>query len=209
MNSIGSVSSSAIAIVLLFFPCEHLHTFDRFIVGFLLCWLARSLRLEWRERSIYRRARLRGTNLAPMYESSLPFGISIAHQRLRMTRSGQPGDVLELFKDFPQKTQVIRTRTFGVETILTLSHLDAKHVLSTGFSKWGKSQNFKESFRPLLGDGIFASDQRSLWSWHRSLARPHFVRERVADVEACQEHASRLVMWLQATDQPVEIQDGM
>lgn len=195
---------------------------DRLVV-FCLSWtIARVVRLRFEERELQRRATSRGAVLAPLAHSQLPFGLSVILARMRMIQSGSPGDVLEQFKIDQSGTfksdrssskalhKVIRVRTMGTQTIWTLDHEDAKYLLSTGFENFGKSPSFKAGFRRLLGDGVFASDQRGLWAWHRSLTRPHFVRDRIADVVAMEEHSRRVASWLEAqTDlgKSVDIQD--
>ncbi|KAG0148850.1 hypothetical protein CROQUDRAFT_669713 [Cronartium quercuum f. sp. fusiforme G11] len=181
----------------------------RTMVFCLLFWLTRELRTGIREYLLGRQAHAQGARLAPQVYSALPFGFSIVRQRSRAFQSGTPDDSVAQFRKFPS-IQVIRTREFGKETIHTLSHLDAKHVLTSGFSKWGKPPNFMTSFEPLLGAGIFASDQKGPWSWHRALTRPHFAQQRVGDVDAIEEHAARVVVWLEKkaeTQEMVDIQD--
>lgn len=190
---------------------------DRLVV-FCLSWpIAREIRLRLQQRELRARAAQRGAVLAPLVFSRLPFGLSVLLTRLRMIYSGSPGDVMDLFTtrvaqpiNSDQPTKVIRTRVMGVETIWTIDHDDAKYFLSTGFGNFGKSPFFKAGFRRLLGDGVFASDQRGLWAWHRSLTRPHFVRDRIADVVAMEEHSRRVATWLSAqTDlgKSVDVQD--
>nr|AHK06535.1 putative cytochrome P450 [Puccinia horiana] len=190
---------------------------DRLVV-FCLSWpIAREIRLRLQQRELGARASSRGAVLAPLVVSRLPFGLSVLLTRLRMIYSGSPGDVMDLFTNrvaqptnSDKPTKVIRTRVMGVETIWTIDHDDAKYFLSTGFVNFGKSPFFKAGFRRLLGDGVFASDQRGLWAWHRSLTRPHFVRDRIADVVAMEEHSRRVASWLSAqTDlgKSVDVQD--
>ncbi|OAV90036.1 hypothetical protein PTTG_06619 [Puccinia triticina 1-1 BBBD Race 1] len=191
--------------------------FDRLVV-FCLSWpIAREVRLRLEQRDLRARASSRGAVLAPLVSSRLPFGLSVLLTRLRMIHSGSPGDVLDLFKtgvaqplNPDRPTKVFRSRVMGVETIWTMDHDDAKYFLSTGFGNFGKSPLFKAGFRRLLGDGVFASDQRGLWAWHRSLTRPHFVRERIADVVAMEEHSQRVATWLSTQTElgkSVDIQD--
>lgn len=185
---------------------------SRTIIFGLLLWSARTVRVSVQEYLNTRRARDWGARLAPQVHSTLPFGISIILKRARAFESGTPDDSVEQFRKFSPDTQVIRTREFGRETIHTLSHLDAKHVLTTGFANWGKPPNFMAAFEPLLGTGVFASDQRGLWSWHRALTRPHFAQQRVADVDAIEEHAARVVAWLEKkaeAQEMTDVQDGM
>lgn len=201
---------------------------DRLIV-FCLSWpLARELRLRWQERALARAAASRGAVLAPLVPSRLPFGLSIFLARIRTIRSGSPNDIMLFFNSSsipPPSTdtstqnnpsscspspKVIRTRVMGSHSIWTLDHNDAKYLLSTAFGNFGKSPFFKSGFRRLLGDGVFASDQRGLWAWHRNLTRPHFVRERIADLVAIEEHAKRVANWLACqADQhkTVDVQD--
>lgn len=183
--------------------------FTRFILFIILISLTRQIRLRIRLYQLNQRASARHARLAPETPSGLPFGLSIVFERLRSLSNGTPNDLHQLFRHHPAHTQVIRTRALGIEIVTTLSHLDAKHILTSGFPKWGKSPHFKEAFQPLLGDGVFTSDQRGLWSWHRAITRPHFARERIANVEAVQEHSARVISWLEhRSQQPVEIQQG-
>lgn len=160
-----------------------------------------------------RRARACSARLAPRAYSRLPFGISFLLDRINIIATGTPSDIRGLFskeRGISPGTQVLRTRSLGIEMIHTLSHLDAKHVLTTGFEKWGKVPDSVEGFRPILGDGVFSSDQRGLWSWHRSLIRPHFSRKRISDFDACEEHIHRVVTWLKEkseVDEGADIQD--
>ncbi|EGG02922.1 cytochrome P450 monooxygenase [Melampsora larici-populina 98AG31] len=182
------------------------------LISFL--WLIRELRLELREYKIGRRARACNARLAPKAYSPLPFGISYVLDRTNLIATGTISDLRHPFsraRGISPGTQVIRTHYLGIEMIHTLSHLDAKHVLTTGFQKWGKSPDAVEGFQPLLGDGVFSSDQRGLWSWHRSLIRPHFTRKRVSDLDASEEHIHRVVKWLKnktEVDEGADIQDG-
>lgn len=211
IDQISWISSVLIPIQLIitFLPNSN-HFIQTFILSCLLC-LSREFRLRARELWLQRRAKASHARLAPHAPSFLPFGLSLIQHRLRSLTSGKPSDNLDLFQSFPNPTSIIRTRALGIESIITLSHLDAKYLLSTGFQNWGKSPHFKQAFEPLLGDGVFASDQRGLWAWHRALTRPHFARERIADVHAIEEHSTRIVNWLEkkAHDQTlVDLQDG-
>ncbi|KAG0142449.1 hypothetical protein CROQUDRAFT_50276 [Cronartium quercuum f. sp. fusiforme G11] len=201
------------ALITTFLPSNLLSPgiFSKFIFFSLLLWLGREIRLNIREWILRKRAKAWGGKLAPRVNSNLPFGISLILHRLKQLSIGTPQSAIEFFNEFPIGTQVIRTRHLGTETILTKSHLDAKHILtSPGFTNWGKSLHLKQAFKPLLGDGVFASDQRGLWSWHRALTRPHFAKERIADVKASEEHADRVVEWLEKkamAHEAIDIQD--
>ncbi|KAG0145318.1 hypothetical protein CROQUDRAFT_45993 [Cronartium quercuum f. sp. fusiforme G11] len=173
-----------------------------------LFFITRKIRLGIREYLIDRRARAVNARLAPRVDSALPFGLFFVWRRLLMYSTGVPGDAVANFRNFPEGTQVIRTREIGFDVIHTLSHLDAKHVLTTGFEKWGKAPPFVEAFKPLLGEGVFLSDQRGLWEWHRALTRPHFLRERgVANVKVIEEHMERVLVWLEKKAEAQEVVD--
>lgn len=181
------------------------------IIGLvLLLWFVREVRLQIREFLIGRRARARGARLAPRAYSSLPFGLSFVFLRLRSLASGTPSDVIKNFYKIPGlhgRAQVIRTRHFGMEMIQSLSHQDARYMLTTNFDNWGKLPDFIDSFQYFLGEGVFSSDQRGLWSWHRSLTRPHFTRDRVSEMHACEEHIPRVITWLEKRSEAVEAVD--
>ncbi|KAG0141972.1 hypothetical protein CROQUDRAFT_50960 [Cronartium quercuum f. sp. fusiforme G11] len=185
---------------------------SKIIVLGLLLWLGREIRIELQEYLNGRRARARGAWLAPRVHSKLPFGLSTILRQLRTVKTGTPGHAGNIFDKFPTGTQVIRRRELGNEIFITRNHLDANYVLTTAFARWGKSPRFKKAFSELLGEGIFTSDQRGLWSWHRALTRSEFTHERTANstLNHVEEHASRIVVWLdqQASAQKtVNIQD--
>lgn len=181
------------------------------LFAFLL-WLGRETRLWIREALLERRAKALGAVLAPTVYSRLPFGLSHVQQRLNVISKGTPLTAIEPFKAFSPSSNVIRFRYLGIDTIYTNSHLDAKYILTTSFEKWGKSNQLKQAFKPLLGEGVFATDQRGIWFDHRNLTRPHFNRERVSDVvNVCLDHSNRIVSWLEDKSkigQAVDIQDS-
>ncbi|EGG03014.1 uncharacterized protein MELLADRAFT_117454 [Melampsora larici-populina 98AG31] len=183
------------------------------IILILSIYLIIEIKSKYKEYQNQKKAKSLNSKLAPLVTSSLPFGLSFLKHRLHSIKNGNPSDSLDHHHSFTktQPIKVIRFKLFSsLEFIQTYSHLDVKYILSNNFQNWGKSNHFMEAFNPLLGEGVFSSDQRSLWSWHRSLSKPHFSKQRVSDVNACEEHVARLITWIELqnmSDHPVDVQD--
>ncbi|EGG03624.1 cytochrome P450 protein [Melampsora larici-populina 98AG31] len=160
--------------------------FDSFLTHWVLLvlfiYVVHEIISEWKENEIRKRAQSKNSHIAPLVSSIIPFALTFLKNKLISIFTGMQ----------------------------SFSHLDIKYILSNNFQNWGKSDHFIASFYPLLGDGIINTDQRALWSWHRSLSRPHFSRERIADADACEEHVLRLIQWIKIQSrlkQAIDIQD--
>ncbi|CAH7685108.1 cytochrome P450 monooxygenase [Phakopsora pachyrhizi] len=183
---------------------------DRLIIFSTVYLLTRLIRLQVVEFNLRRRAKFKSSRLPPVSISRLPFGISFSIDKLRTLKFGQPGDLLKFFKGLKTSSKVVRFRSYGIESLLTIDPRDSHYMLSNGFSNFGKSPHTQAAFKRLLGDGVFTSDQRSLWAWHRHMTRPHFSRDRIEDFEAVEFHCQRIVNWFikqSDSDRFLNIQD--
>ncbi|KAF9523245.1 cytochrome P450 monooxygenase pc-3 [Crepidotus variabilis] len=75
------------------------------------------------------------------------------------------------------------TRIFTTEP----DHIKA--LLATQFDTFHKGPALFKQLQSLLGEGVFNSDG-DLWKFHRSMARPYFNRERIADFDNFEQHAT-------------------
>ncbi|EGG03011.1 uncharacterized protein MELLADRAFT_109700 [Melampsora larici-populina 98AG31] len=183
---------------------------DQLIILILSVYLINQIRWKVKEYSNKSKAKSLNSKIAPLVTCTLPFDLKFLYHKINSLLKGDPSSSLDYLNPYSKLTKAIRINVFGTEIIQTFSHLDVKYILSNNFQNWGKSDSFIEAFYPLLGDGIFNSDQRSLWSWHRTLSRPHFSKQRNSDADACEEHVSRLISWIEfqnMSDHPVDIQD--
>ncbi|KAG8861160.1 hypothetical protein FRB96_003110 [Tulasnella sp. 330] len=84
---------------------------------------------------------------------------------------------------------------WGSNMIFTTNPAYVKQVLATDFSIWVK------------GDGIFNSDG-AMWKFHRSVTRPFFAKDRVADFEIFEKHSEEAIMKIKERGgEPVDFQD--
>ncbi|EGG02601.1 cytochrome p450 monooxygenase [Melampsora larici-populina 98AG31] len=192
-------------------PIPNVHSsLDQLIILILLVYLINQIRWKLKEYSNKTKAKSLNSRIAPLVTCTLPFDLKFLYYKVNALLKGDPSSSLDYLNPYSKLTKAIRINIFGTEIIQTFSHLDVKYILSNNFQNWGKSNSFIEAFYPLLGDGILNSDQRSLWSWHRRLSRPHFTKRRNSDVDACEEHVSRLISWIEfqnMSNHSVDIQD--
>ncbi|KAJ3475983.1 hypothetical protein NLI96_g11468 [Meripilus lineatus] len=63
-----------------------------------------------------------------------------------------------------------------------------KAILSTQFSSFDKGELLRGSLYSVLGTGVLNSDGE-MWSFHRSMTRPFFSRERISHFDLYEKHA--------------------
>ncbi|EGG09027.1 uncharacterized protein MELLADRAFT_123957 [Melampsora larici-populina 98AG31] len=183
---------------------------DQFVILILLVYLMNQIRWKVEEHSNKTKAKSLNSKIAPLVTGTIPFDLKFLYYKITSLLKGDPSSSFAYLNSHSKVTPAIRINVFGTDIIQTFSHLDVNYILSKKLQNWGKSNSFKEALYPLLDDGIFNSDQRLLWSWHRTLSRPHFTKKRNSDVEACENHVSRLIGWIEfqnGSDHSVDIQD--
>ncbi|KAM3475810.1 hypothetical protein MY5147_003562 [Beauveria neobassiana] len=67
-----------------------------------------------------------------------------------------------------------------------------KTILATSFKDFSLGDNRRGNFKPLLGEGIFASDGKK-WEHSRAMLRPQFVRSQVSDISLEETHVQNLM----------------
>ncbi|KAF8605268.1 cytochrome P450 [Ceratobasidium sp. AG-I] len=93
--------------------------------------------------------------------------------------------------------------------IVTVDPSNIKHVVATSFHSFEKGEKLHDMLEGFLGTGIFNSDG-DIWKFHRTLARPFFERDRIADPSHFERHTSRLSSLLNSSytgNTPFDIQD--
>ncbi|KAJ6789970.1 hypothetical protein PWT90_05815 [Aphanocladium album] len=76
--------------------------------------------------------------------------------------------------------------------IFTCEPENIKTILATSFKDFSLGANRIGNFKPLLGDGIFASDGKK-WEHSRAMLRPQFVRSQVSDISLEETHVQNLM----------------
>ncbi|KAF8533882.1 cytochrome P450 [Trichophaea hybrida] len=88
---------------------------------------------------------------------------------------------------------------FGSDVVQTVEPENIKTVLATLFKDFSLGPVRQEAFHAMLGDGIFTLDGKG-WEYSRSLLRPQFSREQVADTEVLDVHVSRVLDLIQKVE---------
>lgn len=91
---------------------------------------------------------------------------------------------------------VVGRNTFSIQflnryMVTTIEPENVKAILATQFQDFSLGTRH-EQFYPLLGDGIFTLDGAG-WSHARSLLRPQFTRDQVADLALLDDHITHLL----------------
>lgn len=87
-----------------------------------------------------------------------------------------------------------RLKELQRRAILTIEPDNIKTVLSLKFEDYGVSYRLN-AFRPLLGEGIFDTDGDH-WASSRTLIRPSFARDQVADLTTLEDLVQDLFLLL-------------
>lgn len=80
----------------------------------------------------------------------------------------------------------------GSTMINTCEPENVKAVLGTQFNNFTLGDRRKNAFLPLLGHGIFTSDGQP-WSHSRSILRPSFAKDHIANVTVLEKHMQNLI----------------
>ncbi|ORY63317.1 putative cytochrome P450 alkane hydroxylase [Pseudomassariella vexata] len=143
----------------------------------------------------------------PIRNSAQPknpfFGLD---RKMQMNRHAKNGTTL---KDSLERDRVygptFAMDTFTNRTIITSDPYNIKTILSVRFHDFGLSDR-QFALGPLLGHGIFTSDG-DRWHKSRSLIRPNFIREQIADLEAFERHFQTMLSLIPRDESTVDLQD--
>ena len=97
------------------------------------------------------------------------------------------------------------TNTFFRTTINTCDPRVIQSVLSLQFDDFGMGPLRRKSASPLLGRGIFTTDNE-LWSHQRAVIRPRFVLSQVTDFSIFKSHVDQLIQLIAREKYVVDLQ---
>lgn len=97
------------------------------------------------------------------------------------------------------------TNTYLRTTINTCDPTLIQNVLSLQFQVFGMGPLRRKSASPLLGRGIFTTDNE-VWAHQRALIRPSFVRAQVTDFTIFGQHVDQLISLITRCDHTVDLQ---
>lgn len=157
-------------------------------------------------RFTHRRHLAKDNNCLPprsIYQKDPVLGIDIVRENLAAAK--EHGFLRLLQKRHANNGLTFTTSTFFRTTINTCDPRVIQSVLSLQFDDFGMGPLRRKSASPLLGRGIFTSDNE-VWAHQRALIRPSFVRAQVTDFAVFERHIDQLISLISRQNQSVDLQ---
>lgn len=171
----------------------------------LFCYFLYSIR-RLVLRSIHRRHISRSNNCLPprkIHQKDPVLGIDIVQENL--AAATEHGFLRLLQKRHANTGLTFTTDTFCRTTINTCDPRVIQSVLSLKFDDFGMGPLRRKSASPLLGRGIFTSDNEA-WAHQRALIRPSFVRAQVTEFTVFERHVDQLIRLIARQNHHVDLQ---
>ncbi|KXH53146.1 N-alkane-inducible cytochrome P450 [Colletotrichum nymphaeae SA-01] len=131
------------------------------------------------------------------------FGTDVVLQNLDAAKKF--GFLALLKKRHTEQGQTFTTNTYLRTTINTCDPKLIQTVLSNQFEDFGMGPLRRKSASPLLGRGIFTTDNE-IWAHQRALIRPSFIRAQVTDFSIFETHVDQLIQLIARENYIVDLQ---
>ncbi|KAE8151466.1 cytochrome P450 [Aspergillus avenaceus] len=176
------------------------------MAAFLVAYVATAaiilqiLRLVFASLYNSRKARIRGCGKVPVYPGKDPLGIHNAKQALDAFHNkvwpALEEDRVRIISE--QENRYVSTyllRNLGRNHIVTNDPKNIQAMLATQFKEFELGEGRIRGVHQLLGSGIFATDGEE-WAHSRSMLRPHFTREHIANLALQERHVQNAMRQL-------------
>ncbi|KAF8150435.1 cytochrome P450 [Mycena galopus ATCC 62051] len=131
-----------------------------------------------------------GARLVPCAKGAWPGSVDLMHRLLGAAKTGYLGDS---FAALVQSLEpAINIRMLWEDKIFTVAPEHLQIVLATDFKNYVKGKYFCSMMDSVLGNGVFNSDG-DMWSFHRSMTRPFFARDRFEHFEIFDRHTETVI----------------
>ncbi|KAF7296034.1 hypothetical protein MKEN_01418400 [Mycena kentingensis (nom. inval.)] len=177
------------------------------LVAFLTAFVAVISKSILTTFSHVREARRHGARLPPTASGSMLGNIDVLRRMLRASREGYVGEAFSALVD--SLGPILNIRVLWSDKIFTVTPEHVKIVLATDFKNYIKGPSFISGMHSVLGSGVFNSDGE-MWSFHRSMTRPYFSRDRYQHFDIFDRHADRFISLIKGRMNeglPVDFQD--
>ncbi|KAK6365898.1 hypothetical protein LTS17_010864 [Exophiala oligosperma] len=145
-----------------------------------------------------RKAKEWGCQPAVRRKSKLPLGIDLVWDILQADREQiVPDFFFQVHKKMGVPTW--RQNIFGSEVYMTTDPKNIQAVLATQFNDFEIGEQRRGNFFPVFGNGIFTADGKA-WEHSRTMLRPQFARQQVADLNLEEIHVQDMFQHLKAHD---------
>jgi len=134
----------------------------------------------------------RGCGECPMLPKKDILGITRFRESIRATRADRgPKYVVEEMNALGKDVHTVQVRVLDYTLNVTRDPENAKAVFSSQSNDFDIGVHRTQSWKPLLGVGIFTS-QGETWKHSRALVRPQFSKEQVSDLDLAERHTREL-----------------
>ncbi|KAF9776193.1 hypothetical protein IL306_005667 [Fusarium sp. DS 682] len=133
-----------------------------------------------------------GCQRAPRMPNKYPFAIDFFLDAIKADKEKKFPEMM--VKRYGRMSHVgtFEHYTLGNHGISINDPRNIQAVLSTRFKDFGLGERRNNTFRPLLGNGIFAVDGQS-WEHSRALLRPQFARSQISDLGQQEVHIQHMM----------------
>ncbi|KAL6718353.1 hypothetical protein ACLMJK_004442 [Lecanora helva] len=160
------------------------------VTAFIVYNIVLSLREKRRQNA---EAARRGCGDCPMLPKKDILGITRFRESLRATRAHRgPKYVVEEIDTLGKDIHTVQVRVLDYTLNVTRDPENAKAVFSSQSQDFDIGVHRTQSWKPLLGVGIFTS-QGETWKHSRALVRPQFSKEQVSDLDLAERHTQDLL----------------
>ncbi|KAM5531928.1 hypothetical protein V8D89_014398 [Ganoderma adspersum] len=149
-------------------------------------WYA--VRIVYRKWSIKRRAARMGAVLPPSWEGESFGNMDLFKESMERWTKGYPGDSFWNNGPIREFNGLYSVTLFWDTMYITTDANILKAVLATQFQDFEKGEEFRDTLKDVLGEGVFNADG-DMWKFHRTMTRPYFSRDRIAHFEMFDRHA--------------------
>ena len=133
----------------------------------------------------------------PMMPKKDLLGITRFRESLRATRAERgPIYVMEEMNAMGKNVHTVQVRVLDYDLNVTRDPENARACFSAQAADFDIGVHRTESWKPLLGVGIFTS-QGEQWRHSRDLVRPQFSKEQVSDLDLAERHTRDLIAKIQ------------
>ncbi|KAL4883336.1 cytochrome P450 [Aspergillus karnatakaensis] len=140
----------------------------------------------------------------PTYPISTPnpLGLAVLYEFYKADQVSEVEEVTrrqlnQLSSKHGRDVTTFKINMLGDETVVTADEENIHAVLVSQFSDFELGPYRCEGFRPLLGEGIFATDGPK-WAHSRAMLKPQFTRTQMSDLALEERHIDRLMAALPA-----------
>ncbi|KAK0187428.1 cytochrome P450 [Armillaria mellea] len=156
--------------------------------------------------TVERDAAAQGAIMVPGVQGS---SMSILRKISDSFRNGYPDEVFQKWSE--EYGHTYTCNFFSEKQMFTTEPEHIKALLATQFQDFEKGHTFYLAAESLLGAGIFNSDGKDL-SFHRTMTRPLFNKDRISDFDNFERHAVSTISQIKSRlreGYPVDFQDAV